>query len=102
VCEEERVVSLIAGRPATSWPVARSLSGSSRATDSLSMSLRALCARLPPEVIALTRSLLVRSPKSRSLATAAAASTTTTKTYYATTPIFYVNAGASLACNQPA
>ncbi|TNY18108.1 methionyl-tRNA synthetase [Rhodotorula diobovata] len=56
------------------------------------MALRALCARLPPEVVALTRSHLERPAWSRSLSSAAAASPTTTKTFYATTPIFYVNA----------
>lgn len=72
-----------------------------RAALSPAMALRALCARLPPEVVALTRSHLERPAWSRSLSSAAAASPTTTKTFYATTPIFYVNAGMCSAQSRP-
>lgn len=56
--------------------------------------LRALSARLPPELVAQTRSHLAIS---RSLSTSAAPASTAPaaqpgKTFYATTPIFYVNA----------
>ncbi|GJN88419.1 hypothetical protein Rhopal_001385-T1 [Rhodotorula paludigena] len=56
--------------------------------------LRALSARLPPELVALTRSHLAFS---RPLSTSAAPASTApaaqpAKTFYATTPIFYVNA----------